>query len=320
MNTSPLNRMERARVAEEKSPHLTHKVGACLCSCSNSEYQSSCNHWPAKLNNTIDANKKLGNASTTIHAEISALIQAQTSTNMADIYITDLPCPNCAKTMAEAGISNIYIDTNTHDTLLGHKMRPFFEQVSMLIFERAGLGVHEVKISKNTITTLLEPSIRNDDIKFEKAGCKKILSPSREVFREQIKSTHFEGGSPYAICIAHDNEGNHYSLGARANNAMGLTQDDARHINKVQSKYEPVLQPFNRLLAHCAYYNLRIKDGYFFASQCPTAREFVNMISYGLTHIYIDKPKQCRDKWGLIALKQLRDNNVIKITEGALQF
>jgi deoxycytidylate deaminase len=319
MKSIHFKRIILARSAEEKSPHPTHKVGTLLCTLSStSQYheQQCYNYWPEPLANIIELSNKLGNASTTVHAEISALIQAQNSTNKADTYVTDLPCPNCAKTLVEAGIANIYIDSATHSTPLGIKMKPFFKDVSLLIFERAGTGVHEVNLANQSITTLSKPRSRDNKLIFDKAYLHSISEISQDQFLEQIKMLDYKGNQPFAACIAQDHLGGNYFLNADSHIALGLTQDDVQHISIVQEKYEPTLQPFNRLLAHCAYYNLKIQDGYLFADQCPTAREFVNMIGYGLTSIIISNPDQCRDIWGLIALKQLREHNVMEITEG----
>ncbi len=315
MNSHLLTNMALARSAKEQSPHITHKVGVYLRSSSNSS--SAYNFWPKLLANNAYPHKKLGNASTTVHAETSSLMQANISTNMADIYITDFPCPNCAKTLSEAGIANVYIDAHSHNPPLGIKMKPYFEQVSMLIFKCAGIGVFEVNIEKKNVSTLLEPHSRNKELSFLGAGRQSIENISKNLFHEQIKAQYKDNNTTFAACIASDKNGNNFILSAYASNAWGLEQKSAKEIAHLQNKYEPELQPFNRILAHCAYYDLKIKDGYYFSSQCPTSREFVNMIGYGLSNITIDDTEQCRDTWGLIALKQIHDYNILQITEAA---
>ncbi|MCK5385251.1 MAG: hypothetical protein KAJ29_06695 [Alphaproteobacteria bacterium] len=321
MNKNLFKNMARAGAAKEKSPHPTHKVGAYLSfpekniSPVSQNNQLCFNYWPAPLADTIGKNKKLGNASATIHAEVAALIKTPISTNQAEIYVTDLPCPNCAKTMAEAGIATVYIDTRTYETPLGEKMRPFFEQVSLLIFKCAGIGVHEIDISGQNISTLLDSMPRDNDLVFAESSCQSIPDFSQTLFREYIKELDNKAPAiPFIACIASDKEGNAHLLTARAHNTVALTQDDIRRISNVQNKYEPMLQPFNRLLAQCAYYNLRINDKHLYISQTPTAREFVNMIGYGFTSITIGNPDKCRDKWGLTALKQIRNHNIMEIT------
>lgn len=275
--------MHLARAAKEQSPHRTHKVGALLVLSDNTKI-SSYNYWPDALLNTIGRDTKLGNASTSLHAETAALIKSNTSTDNAEIYVTDLPCPNCAKIIAEAGIRNVYIDHNTHNTALGQKMNPFFNQVSLLIFKRAGVGVYEIDIEGENIVRHCEES-------------------QRPALSCDSNPTLF------ATCITSDNK----PLRAHAQSASGITPEDLKNINNIQNKYEPTLQPFNRLLAMCARKGLRLQEGSLTFSQTPTAREFVNMIGYRITKITIETPELCRDEYGLKALKQLQEHSVIEV-------
>jgi dCMP deaminase len=56
----------------------------------------------------------------TIHAEMNAILQCSShgiSTQGATAYITNMPCTNCAKALITAGIKEIVIFSNYHDTL-----------------------------------------------------------------------------------------------------------------------------------------------------------------------------------------------------------
>jgi dCMP deaminase len=62
----------------------------------------------------------------TIHAEMNAILQCSThgiSTEGATAYITNMPCTNCAKSLITAGIKEIVIFSDYHDT----KAEEFFE-------------------------------------------------------------------------------------------------------------------------------------------------------------------------------------------------
>jgi len=55
----------------------------------------------------------------TIHAEMNAIIQCSihgVSTQRATAYITNMPCTNCAKALIAAGIKEIVIFSDYHDT------------------------------------------------------------------------------------------------------------------------------------------------------------------------------------------------------------
>jgi len=62
----------------------------------------------------------------TIHAEMNAILQCSihgVSTQGATAYITNMPCTNCAKALIAAGIKEIVIFSDYHDT----KAEEFFE-------------------------------------------------------------------------------------------------------------------------------------------------------------------------------------------------
>ncbi len=56
----------------------------------------------------------------TIHAEMNALLQCSShgiSTQGATAYVTNMPCTNCAKALITAGIKEVVIFSDYHDTL-----------------------------------------------------------------------------------------------------------------------------------------------------------------------------------------------------------
>lgn len=62
----------------------------------------------------------------TIHAEMNAILQCSihgVSTQGATAYVTNMPCTNCAKSLIAAGIKEIVIFSDYHDT----KAEEFFE-------------------------------------------------------------------------------------------------------------------------------------------------------------------------------------------------
>ena len=56
----------------------------------------------------------------TIHAEMNAILQCSShgiSTANATAYVTNMPCTNCAKALIAAGIKEVVIFSDYHDTL-----------------------------------------------------------------------------------------------------------------------------------------------------------------------------------------------------------
>ncbi len=311
MNINHFQLMKLALEMEEQSEHKTHKVGALLYN--DGKHIARHNFWAASLEKYIGRYDKLGNASTTIHAEM-AVISAAESTKDASIYITDLPCPNCAKLIAEARISAVYIDSHTHNTPLGLKIKPYFDDISTLIFKRAGIAVYEMNEPKRGIHEIISPP--RDNI------LQAIHRPVKQLPLEHsdINQTRFleiinaqKGNVNFAACYAKSILGHYVFLFAQPHRSVGLLEEDAKIISDKQNKYEPTLQPINQLLVACARYGLTIDPKYLYSSQTPTSREFVNMLGAGYSSLQVGNPEKCRDKWGLQALNQLKKHGIIEL-------
>lgn len=68
----------------------------------------------------------------TIHAEMNAIIQCSlhgVSTKGAIAYVTNMPCTNCAKALIAAGISEVVIFSDYHDTLA----EEFFQDANVIL-------------------------------------------------------------------------------------------------------------------------------------------------------------------------------------------
>lgn len=315
MDQNHFNHMRMALEIESQSAHPTHKVGALICGRDVYGHPftiAHANYWPPILAEKIGRNEKLGNASTTVHAEIAAICSAP-SVEGASIYVTDLPCPNCSKAIVEARIKHVYIDSHTHHTPLGEKMKPFFEGMSMPIFEAAGVGVYEMNVESHEYTPLHSP---------DSAVLRPIQYPVFQIPLEvgQINHEHFKAfiaeqddRTEFAACYAKSPLGKYIFLCARVHRSIGLTSKLEDQIHNAQDKYESSIQPINRLLLNCARYGLKIDDEYLYSSQVPTSREFVNMIGAGHFRISIGDIEKSRDEWGIKALHQLRHADIVEV-------
>jgi len=311
--------MQQARDAEEQSPHPTHKVGALLHGINTNAKNftiAKSNFWPTALETSIGRNTKIGNASTTIHAEISTILSAPT-TEDTDIYITDLPCPNCAKAIAEARIKAVYIDAHTHNTLLGKKIEPFFKSTSMPIFKSANISVYELDIENKTLK-MLHKAQETTALHIERPVDITPIKPDNinaQTFNHLVKETSAYSTAPFAACIAKTTLGQYRFIAAQAHISVGLSQDATQSIRNAQSKYKPTLEPLNRLLLTCARHGMKIIDEHLYSSQTPTAREFVNIIGAGHTNLNIGNTSISRDEHGLTALEQIKKNKILNINE-----
>jgi len=78
----------------------------------------------------------------TIHAEMNAILQCSNNginTTGATAYVTNMPCTNCAKSLIGAGIKEVVIFSDYHDTMA--------EQ----FFERAGVSLKRLEQPVNEI-------------------------------------------------------------------------------------------------------------------------------------------------------------------------
>ncbi len=78
----------------------------------------------------------------TIHAEMNAILQCSIhgiSTLGASAYITNMPCTNCSKSLIAAGINEIIIFSDYHDT----KAEEFF-QIAKVKIRRLGIPTNTI--------------------------------------------------------------------------------------------------------------------------------------------------------------------------------
>lgn len=318
MHNIVFEHMKTAKETAEKSFHPTHKVGAVLCGHDNFDQPykiAHSNYWPETLEKHIGRNQKLGKASTTVHAEVAVILKSP-STEGAELYVTELPCPNCAKVIAEARIKTVYVDAQTHSTPLGKKLKSYFDEISHPILQSAGVKTFEINTQSETIHEITNTQ---DNI------LRPIEHPVIHIplEYEQINADHFKAltdeqkitlKNPFAACYAKTELGQYTFLCAQSHRSLGLTKEQAETIKTSQKKYSPVIHPINRLLLTCARYGLKIDENYLYSSQTPTSREFVNLIGADITTLTIGNANNFYDESDIKALKQLTDKNLIRLS------
>jgi len=78
----------------------------------------------------------------TIHAEMNAILQCSShgvNTKGSTAYVTNMPCTNCAKGLIAAGIKEIVIFSDYHDTMAEE------------FFEKAGLKLRRLEMPETVI-------------------------------------------------------------------------------------------------------------------------------------------------------------------------
>lgn len=309
MNAYVWRMMQAAVDVVSTSPHPVNKIAASLRGRDDRGRAfalSRTNLWPEPISRNIGHGTDIGNSSGTIHAEIACLLAA-THTQGAELFITDPPCPNCVKAMAEAGIRRLYIDHKGFDKDFALRRGWEFENLSLKLCREAGIGVYEVRRKERLCRCLQKgrraaPSLHTEG--FLTMPCK---AEDMKAFRAQARAAL--GDHPMALALA-EKDGETHGLAVCALTFASFSADPAR------GKYTPVLEPITRLLMTARREGMILVPGTLHSSRIPTAREMVNMVGAGLSGLSIGDMNSARDIFGPIALKQLTEHKIITVIEG----
>lgn len=294
--------------AISSSPHPTNKISATLSfdGWDADEAVTATNYWPKPIEQKIGTQIRIGNSSGTVHAESACILKAK-ATKDANLFITDPPCPNCAKNIAEAGIKNLYIDHKGFEKDFAKRRGDDFKNMSMRIFKAAGINVFELRRKEQKLIQVL----KIPDTYVAVSEFPVQIYAQDKNFTQEIKAAalHYKN-EPFALCIAKNNDEQNFVLHARRHPTIGYTQHD--DLTK-EGKYSFILQPVNRLLMAACFYGLRIDDHQIFSSRTPTAREFVNMVGAGIQNLTIGSMHEPRDEYCTKAMNQLKEADILKI-------
>ena len=87
-----------------------------------------------------------GHCLRTIHAEMNAVLQCSKfgiPTDGAEIYVTDVPCLQCTKSLLQAGIKKIYYMRNYHN-----------DDYAIRLLKRKKVAVEQVKVEPKYLNTV----------------------------------------------------------------------------------------------------------------------------------------------------------------------
>ncbi len=293
------------------SPHPTNKIAATIAGESeNGAWSlSRTNHWPKAIEDTIGRNKDIGNSSGTIHAETACILAANAqshATKGASLFITDPPCPNCMKNMAEAGIAKLYIDHKGFDKDWAKRRGDSFDNMSMRVAAKAGMDVYVIYRKEERFEIISRhapdyiPSEENPAIIQPYDNWEKRLKTAQEELKDE----------PFALALATNQNGEKSSILVDRHPTIGYTTET---VESKRGKYSFILQPLNRLLMVAAKEGLTLNPEYIYSSRTPTSREFVNFIGAGKKTMYIGDLTEARDEFGPQALKLLKQKNILDI-------
>lgn len=297
------------------STHPTNKIAATIVGTDNEGKAyalSRVNHWPKPIDATIGRGVKIGNSSGTIHAETEAILDAP-KTDGACVFVTDPPCPNCVKNMAEAGIQALYIDHKGFDKDWVKRRGESFDQMSMKIAYKAGMNVYVLYRQEQR----LEEISKHREGYTPKIESLASIETASEDFRTLIaKAGRLVGDEAFALGLAKDPNGNlnggTVSICVHCHPSGGYTNEN---VQQQDDKYSFILQPINRLLMIASKEGLTLDPAQIYSSRVPTSRELINFIGAGLRHIHIGDRKTARDEYGPRALQQLMDAGILNVDD-----
>ncbi len=306
--TSPFDAMQAAVDIVLTSPHATSKVAASLFN--DTVIVARTNHWPERISTELGTEKRIGNSSGTVHAEVQCVLDFPEATEGASLCVTDPFCPNCAKNIAEAGIKAIYIDHKGFDKDFAQRRGSEFSSMSLRIAARAGISIYEVNRKEKTIRPILEipdgyKAPEDNPIKIEK-----VHSLDLPLLVSNVKVI----APRWACGYARDRANILYALTASAHAAIGYTEqdpEDREKISQSEGKYNFYLEPMTRLMMGASRHGLKLVDGQIWASCIPTAREQVNMVADRLSQLYVGDKHMCRDADGLDARLTLEGAGIL---------
>ncbi len=288
------------------SPHPANKIAATLCV--NGTTISRTNMWPLAITQKIGTTTKIGNSSGTVHAETACLLAAHCTSGGA-LYVTDPPCPNCVKYMVEAGITALYIDHKGFEKDFAQRRGDAFHGLSVALCRAGGIAVSKIYRKDQKIELIVEPRKAPYTPRFftKKINHEVYETAFKNFIAEQIAHSN---GAPFAAALAEDE---HKNLLALSVGVADLLAETEAPLPPEDEKYNPVLQPLNRLLMSARREGLNLMLDSMFSSRVPTARELVNIVGAGISELWVGDMANARDENGHTALKQLQDAEVLKI-------
>lgn len=315
-----LNHMRAAQRESLRSPIPGYKIAALIEGKDRMGHEfviQRTNHWPNIVREKLGVKSKIGNSSPTIHAETAVLTASPHAVEGADLFITDPPCPNCMKNIAEAGIGRLFIDQGGFGRKYYKKNKHHVDDISMAIARRAGISIYHINTLKEEIDVFYEADKAASPVNDSPVHIEPITKEGAALFDDAIdQATQIHKQRKHVVACVKDAMENKFLLTVRAHLVIGYSVDDKQDvplINKAPGeKYGYIQEPVNRLLMFIARNGYSLIDGYLYCSIVPTSREQVNLIGSGIKHISVGDIQKSRDGYGIKAMNVLRDAKILE--------
>ena len=291
------------------SSHPKNRIAATIFHNEKKWSYAEVNQWPKLIDDSLGREQRIGSASGTIHAETACIFKAAFQNNHAiegaSFAITDPPCPNCVKNMAEAGIDNIYIDHKGFQKDFAQRRIDQFNSMSMRLAERAGISMYEVNRKEKKIIPI---TIAN------KSYIPVNEEPLQIIKEEPYKNFKtMEHDKKIAYCFV-QSDNKKMQLICSSHPAIGFThQNDEDEIQHPETSYSYIQEACNRLIMNVARRGLRVLNSEIYVNITPTSRELVNLVGANIDKIHIFNTESNNDTDSREALEILKEKKIITV-------
>lgn len=312
----PYDLMQRAVNVVNGSAHETSKVAATLAGRDPVHgffSLSRTNYWPGLVESRLGRDARVGESSSNVHSEVAAILHAPHATQGSSLYVTDPFCPNCAKNIVEAGVTDVYIDHKGFDKDWSQRRNADFVEMSLSIMRHAGVSVYKIFRKDRRIETLFAPPEGYVPPQDNPLGRIEIPGFSPVDLPDILARLRPDmGDAPFGVAVARDEAGRTYVLSARPHLSIGYSRaEDADKLTRREGKYSYVIGAMNRVLMGAARYGLKIDPDGVFSAVVPGSRELVNMAGAGLTRLRVGDITRGRDADSLDAMALLQSHGIM---------
>lgn len=316
MTPDPYDLMQRAVNVVNSSAHTTTKVAATLAGrdpVHGAFSLSRTNYWPGLIESRLGRDARVGASSSSVHSEVAVVLHAPHATQGSVLYVTDPFCPNCAKNIVEAGISEVYIDHKGFDKDWAQRREEHFTDMSLAIMRHAGVGVYTLYRKERRIEPLSLPSADYRAPVTNAMSLTPLEGFSISDFPRLVQGlAPGMGCCPFGVAVARDEAGRFFLLGARPHLSAGYSDaQDPGISTRREGKYSYVVGAMNRLLMGAARHGLHILPDAVFCAVVPGSRELVNMAGAGIVCLRVGDSARGKDADSLEAMETLRRSGVM---------
>ena len=142
-----------------RSHDTQSKVGAVLVNANKREIGRGRNGFPSDINNSSLPTKRPDKYPFMVHAEINALANMEIKPEVASIYVTRMPCVNCAKALWQNNVREWTVPLSCMDFSGSEQVVKHYNDEDQSLLEvllSAGLKINYIDFGINDLTEMIK--------------------------------------------------------------------------------------------------------------------------------------------------------------------